>query len=100
MRERFNLSAQVTVRIIARVANAYMLDRKRQRTFKPLGSMANGTRSLSWTLSDPTVNTRTMDSRQRIPLLAGQRQLEWLQRLQGVADLIYCAGAFYLPFRS
>ncbi len=54
VRERFNLAAQVTVRIIAKVADAYKPDRKRRRTFKPPGAMAYDTRS---------------------PLLAGQRQL-------------------------
>ena len=37
-----------------------------------------------------------MDGRLRIPFLAGQRQLELLQSLQGEADLITRAGEFYL----
>lgn len=96
VRERFNLSAQVTVRIIAKVADAYKLDRKRKRRFNPYGSIAYDKRILSWKLSEQTVNIWTMNGRQRIPFLAGQRQLELLQSLQGEADLIYRAGEFYL----
>ena len=96
VRERFDLSAQVTVRIIAKVADAYKLDRKRKRRFNPLCSIAYDKRILSWKLSEQTVNIWTMDGRQRIPFLAGQRQLELLQSLQGEADLIYRAGEFYL----
>src|SRR5438132_6591688 len=35
IRERFDLSAQVVVRVISKVADAYKLDRKVQRVFRP-----------------------------------------------------------------
>lgn len=35
IRERFNLSAQATVRCIGKVVDSYKLDKKTQRTFAP-----------------------------------------------------------------
>lgn len=96
VREEFGLSAQVTVRIIAKVADAYKLDRKARRTFKPHGSIAYDKRILSWRLSDQTVSIWTMNDRLRIPFLAGEHQLAMLKTMQGEADLVYRKGAFYL----
>jgi len=39
-RQRFNLSAQVVVRLIARAADGYKLDRTARRMLKPHGSIA------------------------------------------------------------
>ena len=52
VREQFGLSAQVTVRAIAKVADAYKLDRKTKRTFRATGSIAYDDRILSWRLQD------------------------------------------------
>ena len=52
VREQFGLSAQVTVRAIAKVADAYKLDRKTKRTFNTTGSIAYDDRILSWRLQD------------------------------------------------
>ncbi len=43
VRERFGLSAQVMVRVLAKVGDAYKLDKRTKRVFKPLGSVAPGT---------------------------------------------------------
>src|SRR5438067_13892191 len=48
LRERFDLSAQVLIRVLAKIAHAYKLDRKRKRTFKPHGSIAYDQRILRW----------------------------------------------------
>jgi hypothetical protein len=49
VRETFHLAAQLVVRCIAKVAAAYKLDRKTQRTFAPLGAVAYDDRILSYT---------------------------------------------------
>ena len=46
VRESSGLSAQVVVRLIAKVADAYKLDRKVKRRFKPLGAIAYDARIL------------------------------------------------------
>ncbi len=96
VRERFGLSAQVTVRVIAKVADAYKLDRKTKRTFKRHGSIAYDSRILSWRLRDQTVSVWTVGGRLRIPFLAGQHHLDLLQNRFGEADLIFRHGEFYL----
>src|ERR671936_118179 len=44
----FRLGAQILVRCIAKVADAYTLDRKVQRTFAPHDALAFDDRNLTW----------------------------------------------------
>lgn len=96
IRERFGLSAQLVVRLIAKVADAYKLDRATRRTFKPLGSIAYDDRILSWNPHAPEVSIWTVAGRERIPFAAGERQHELLKFRQGETDLVYHRGTFYL----
>lgn len=96
VREKFGLSAQMAVRVIAKVADSYKLDRKTKRTFRPLGSIAYDSRILSWQLNKRTVNIWTVEGRKRIPFLTGERQMEMLAQLQGEADLVYRQGEWYI----
>ena len=95
-REQFGLSAQVAVRVIAKVADAYKLDRKTKRTFKTTGSIAYDDRILSWRLQDKIVSIWTVNGRLRIPFVCGERQLELLQTRQGESDLGLYKGMFFL----
>ncbi|GIV81360.1 MAG: transposase [Anaerolineae bacterium] len=96
VRERYELSAQMTVRLLAKVADAYKLDRKTQRRFHPHGSIAYDNRILAWKLAAQTVSIWTVEGRQTIPFVAGERQLALLPFMQGEADLVYRRGEFYL----
>jgi len=96
VRERYELSAQMTVRILAKVADAYKLDHKTQRRFRPLGAIAYDKRILSWKLDKQTVSIWTIRGRQTIPFVAGKRQLALLRFMHGEADLVYRGGEFYL----
>ena len=96
VRERYELSAQMTVRLLAKVADAYKLDRKAQRRFHPHGSIAYDNRILAWKLAAQTVSIWTVEGRQTIPFVAGERQLALLPFMQGEADLVYRRGEFYL----
>lgn len=96
VRERFGLSAQVTVRIEAKVSDAYKLDHRHKRTFQEHGAIAYDERILSWHLSDQTISIWTTDGRQRISFLCGERQLQLLEHRQGQADLIFRNGEWYL----
>ena len=96
MRERFDLTAQVVVRCIAKVADAYKLDRKGKRAFKPHGAIAYDDRILSWKTDEQTVSIWTADGRQFILYQCGKRQKELLQGQRGETDLCYIDGAFYL----
>lgn len=96
IREAFGLSAQVVVRVLAKVADAYKLDRKHARTFKPHGSIAYDKRILSWKLDARTVSIWTVNGRETIPFVAGDHHLALLATMQGEADLLYRRGSFYL----
>lgn len=95
-RENFGLSAQVAVRIIAKVADAYKLDKKTKRTFKPHGSIAYDSRILTWKMQKQIVSLWALGGRIDIPFLAGERQLRLLETRQGEADLVYRDGQFYI----
>ena len=96
VREQYGLSAQVAVRAIAKVADAYKLDRKTKRTFKTTGSIAYDDRILAWRLQDQTVSIWTVNGRLRIPFVCGERQLELLQTRQGESDLGLYKGMYFL----
>ncbi len=96
VKERFGLSAQMVIRCLAKVADAYRLDRKVQRTFRPLGSIAYDDRILSWQLNRTEVSIWTVEGRQTIPFGAGERQRELLQSRQGETDLVFWNGMFFL----
>lgn len=95
-RERFDLSAQMVVRLIAKVGDAYKLDKKSQRTFRPRGAISYDSRILTWRTQKQRVSIWTMAGRTEIPYAAGQRQLELLEHQQGESDLCYIGGQFYL----
>ncbi len=96
VRERFDLSAQVTIRCIAKVSDAYKLDRDTKRTFRPEGAIAYDNRILRYKLDRREVSIWTVDGRQTIPFVAGDRQVQLLARQKGESDLGYINGEFYL----
>lgn len=96
IRQQFNLAAQIVVRCISKVADAYKLDKETQRTFKPLGGIAYDDRVLNWRLPGHTVSIWTMTGRQVIPFVCGEHQWRLLQTQQGETDLACIDGEFYL----
>jgi len=96
VRAKFGLSAQMTVRCIAKTADAYKLDKETKRTFRPTGSIAYDERILSWKIKQSTVSIWTMDGRMTIPFVCGERQRELLQTRQGESDLATSNGDYYL----
>jgi transposase len=96
VRETFGLAAQLTVRCIAKVADAYKVDRKQQRTFQPLGAVAYDERILSYTHQNTAVSIWTLDGRQEIPFVCGERQRHLLAFRRGETDLAFVGGNWYL----
>ena len=95
IRAEFGVSAQIAVRCIAKVADAYKLDRRTRREFRPHGSVAYDDRILSYKKSD-IVSIWTLAGRQAIPYQCGERQRQLLAFQQGETDLVYRDGIFYL----
>jgi putative transposase len=103
IRESTGLTAQVVIRAISKVADAYKLDKqstpKGPPTFKLQGGIAYDARILRWFLAKQEVSIWSVarhGTRLRIPFVCGQRQLELLQRQRGESDLCLVDGEFYL----
>ncbi|MBI4552615.1 MAG: IS200/IS605 family element transposase accessory protein TnpB [Candidatus Latescibacteria bacterium] len=95
IRTRFDLSAQLTVRAIAKVAEAYKRDKTRQPRFRPTGAITYDQRILSFKGLD-RVSLLTLDGRQLISFIYGMYQAARLDRIKGQADLVVCDEVFYL----
>lgn len=95
IRHEFGLSAQLTVRAISKVAEAYKRDKRLQPTFRPHGAIVYDQRVLSWKGID-RVSILTLAGRQRIPVVLDGYHHARLDRIRGQADLIYRNGKFYL----
>ncbi|MCK4741558.1 MAG: transposase [Anaerolineales bacterium] len=96
IRESYPLSAQVVVRCIAKVADAYKINRKVRRTFSKHGAIAYDSRILKWFIDKSEVSIWTVNGRQRIPFVCGERQYDLLQAQRGESDLCLIDGIFYL----
>lgn len=96
VKEMFNLTAQVVVRCISKVADAYKLDRKNKRAFKLRGAIAYDNRILTWHIDKKFVSIWTVAGRASIPFTCGDRQFELLQGKRGEADLCLINEHFYL----
>jgi IS605 OrfB family transposase len=95
-RNAFNLSAQVIVRCIAKVADAYKLDKITKRTFKLHGAIAFDDRILSWQADRQVVSIWTIEGRTKMFYTCGERQKRLLESRIGETDLVYHEGNFYL----
>ena len=63
IRETYGLSSQLTIRVIAKVGDAYTLDTTTLRIFRRHGSIAYDDRILSWALPGQKVSIWTLDGR-------------------------------------
>lgn len=96
-RERFPaLSSQIVVRSIARVADAYKLDHKTQRMFRPLSAITYDQRILRWYINKHIVSIWTVSGRIKIPYACGERQRRFLGFQQGQSDLVLRRNKLYL----
>jgi putative transposase len=88
-----NLSSQVIVRCISKVADAYKLDKKTQRTFKPLGSISYDSRILTYKPNN-IVSIWSIGGRLKMPFVC--HNPNYLPYIKGEADLLFRKGKFYL----
>ncbi len=93
-RARFGLSSQAVVRAIANVADAYQLDRKIKRTFRPTGGIAYDECILIW--HEGAGLDLDNDGTSAQSLRGRARQSEFLRAQKGESDVMYRRGVFYL----
>lgn len=94
-KSKFNLSAQMTVRSIAKVSDAYKLDKKTQRIFKQHSAQPYDDRIFRM-MADDMVSIWTLNGRQKIPFQCGDYQRELLKTRKGEVDLMLIKGIFYI----
>ena len=92
------LTAQVIVRCIAKVADAYKLDKRTKRTFRPTGAIAYDDRILRW--YPDRVNIWTIGGRQDIPIVCDDRARVLLACRQGESDLFVRDGQWFLALTA
>ncbi len=96
LRTEFRLPAQIAVRVIAKVSDAYKLDKQIMRTFRTHGSIAYDARILTWRTEKQFVTISSLTGREKISYVCGQMQKQLLAHQQGETDLVYRDGQFYL----
>lgn len=101
IKDAFELSAQMVVRCISKVADAYKLDKKTKREFKPLGAITYDSRILSYRAGTPsghsgmTVSLWSVDGRlKKVPFVCHNKN--FLPYIKGEADLVTRKGKYYL----
>lgn len=95
IRQRFGLSAQMCIRAISKVVEAYKRDRTIRPMFRPHGAMTYDERIMNFARPD-RVSLLTLDGRVQTPFRFGSYQAARLDRIRGQADLLYRNGTFYL----
>ena len=91
----FGLSAQMAIRAISKVSEAYKRDRSIKPFFKPHSAMVYDQRILSWKGLDK-VSILTLDGRLIIPVRIGAYQEARINRIVKQCDLIIRNNIFYL----
>lgn len=89
----FKLSSQVLVRCVAKVADAYKLDKKTKRQFRPLGSIGYDSRIMTYKPNN-VVSLWCIGGRQKINFVC--HNPDYIPYIKGEADLVYKKGKFYL----
>ena len=102
IRTKFNLSSQMAVRVVGKVADAYKIARskklnlKSSHKFDKYGAVIYDQRIISWKGLE-NVSILTLQGRQVIPIILGQYQQQKLvYPRRGQVDLIYKNKKFYL----
>ena len=95
VRKQFGLSAQMTIRAIAKVVEAYKRDKSIKPSFRLDGAVVYDQRILSWRGFE-SVSILTIDGREIVPIRIGEYQTARMDRVRGQVDLIIKNGIFYL----
>ena len=95
LRAKFEITAQVAVRCIAKVADAYKIDQKSMRTFRKHSAQPYDDRILRFCAND-IVSLWVLSGREKISYACGDHQRKLLEHRKGEVDLMYVRGKWYL----
>lgn len=88
VKETFGLSAQMTIRAIAKTVEAYKRDKTICPTFREYGAMAFDERMMSFKGIDK-VSLLTLKGRVIVPVVMGKYQADKFSEAKGQCDLVY-----------
>lgn len=94
IRDSFDLSAQMVIRALSKVADSYKKDQKTKRIFRPCGAVCYDARVLTW--KEESVSIWTQSGRITVPFCCGEHQQKQLEFQKGETDLIYKKGEYFL----
>lgn len=92
IKETSKLSAQLIVRCISKVADAYKIDKKVKRVFNDYGAIAYDSRILSY--KNNQVSIWSLDGRLKIPFKCHNEK--YIPYIKGEADLVFKNDNFFL----
>ena len=95
LRNKFELSAEMAVRVIGKVCDAYKLNKKIEPKFRKHGAIAYDQRILTFKALD-LVSIRVLEKRIKIPFIIGDYFRARLDGKRGQSDLILKKGKWYL----
>ena len=90
---KFKLSSQMLIRQIAKVADAYKIDKKTKRKFRQLGGITYDNRIMTYK-SKNLVSLWCIGGRQKINFVC--HNMKYFPYIKGEADLVYKNEKFYL----
>jgi IS605 OrfB family transposase len=95
IKKRFGISAQLVIRAISKVSEAYKRDKKIRPSFRSDGAVIYDPRIMSFRGIE-AVSLSTVEGRQVIPMLIRDYFLPRMDQVKGQADLVLVDGVFYL----
>ena len=95
IREKFNLAAQLAIRVIGKVVETYKSDKTVFHEFRDFGSIVYDQRILSFKGMDQ-VSISTTNGRIRVPVTIGKYGEIPFERIRGQCDLVRKNKLFYL----
>ena len=93
IKDTYGLSAQLVVRAISKVADAYKLNKNNQRKFREFGAITYDSRVLSYTAKQEA-SLSVIGGRIKVSYVCHRPEL--MQYAKGEADLLYIKGKFFL----
>jgi IS605 OrfB family transposase len=96
LRERFGLTAQVAVRTIAKVADAFKVNRKIAPVFRKDAAQPYDDRIIRFIKSGDAVSLWVLDGRMIVPIVMGEHQKRLMAYRKGEVDLCLVRGNWML----
>lgn len=96
LRSQFGLAAQMAVRTIAKVADAFKINRKTAPTFRKDAAQPYDERILRFVKDGAAVSLWTLEGRITVPIVMGEHQRKLFAFQKGEVDLCFVRGKWML----